>query len=388
MEHTTFAKKTVVLAALGALSLMAATVRAADETEIKPENITVTIGDKDVASKIEGDVKWDQAWFDDVNTGDTTFGGVTVVKEENGPDMITVTEKGSFTINLPTSETDGKFVTFKDTGLKVEEGGVFSNSSYVKFDQGSLTVTDADFTNGEKGVIELTGEGAEFNLSVTTAEAAGNFENAGLIILNADENKVGATMNIGAADSNPFDVTSEDKYTLNVGNVEIKSGTLTNYDKGYEVKKEPQEQAEGNEASEDEEAAPQTLVKFGTVTVGANGKFVNAEGARSEGSALVLEAENRVEIDGTSVWDTLKLTKVEGAQTVTDYVKIADKQEGKNGGDFRVTGALVIDEFATDTSGNASFTINGQTNNGQTNDAKVFADGIDISAGSHVAADV
>ena len=36
MEHTTFAKKTVVLAALGALSLMAATVRAADETGTEP----------------------------------------------------------------------------------------------------------------------------------------------------------------------------------------------------------------------------------------------------------------------------------------------------------------------------------------------------------------
>lgn len=48
MEHTTFAKKTVVLAALGALSLMAATVRAADETETEPapeaKTIEVTIG--------------------------------------------------------------------------------------------------------------------------------------------------------------------------------------------------------------------------------------------------------------------------------------------------------------------------------------------------------
>ena len=47
MEHTTFAKKTVVLAALGALSLMAATVRA-DETDTPStpdaKSITVTIG--------------------------------------------------------------------------------------------------------------------------------------------------------------------------------------------------------------------------------------------------------------------------------------------------------------------------------------------------------
>ena len=47
MEQTTFAKKTVVLAALGALSLMAATARA-DGTETpsdpQPENIEVTVG--------------------------------------------------------------------------------------------------------------------------------------------------------------------------------------------------------------------------------------------------------------------------------------------------------------------------------------------------------
>ena len=203
MEHTTFAKKTVVLATLGALSLMAATVRAADETEVKPtpiaEKITVTIG-QDVASKIEGensDVTWAQDWFDQHKQQEgTTFGGVTVVKGTDEAKTITVTDKGSLTINLPTSDADSKFVMFLGTGLKVENGGVFSNSSYVKFDKGSLTVTDADFTNGEKGVIELAGEGAEFNLSVSTAEAAGNFENAGLIILDAY-----ATMNIGSTDS-------------------------------------------------------------------------------------------------------------------------------------------------------------------------------------------
>ena len=383
MEHTTFAKKTVVLATLGALSLMAATVRAADETEVKPtpiaEKITVTIG-QDVASKIEGensDVTWAQDWFDQHKQQEgTTFGGVTVVKGTDEAKTITVTDKGSLTINLPTSDADSKFVMFLGTGLKVENGGVFSNSSYVKFDKGSLTVTDADFTNGEKGVIELAGEGAEFNLSVSTAEAAGNFENAGLIILDAD-----ATMNIGSTDSALREVTSENKFSLNVGNVEIKSGTLTNYDKGYQITKETKEEAEGEAGAEDA-ASVQTLVKFGQVTVADGGKFVNAEGALSAGSALVLEAVDTAEIDGTSVWGTLNLTKVEGAQTVTDYVKIAEKQEGKNGGDFRVTGALVIDEFVADTSGNASFTIYGKSN-----DAKVFADGIDISAGSHVAAD-
>lgn len=398
MEHTTFAKKTVVLAALGALSLMAATVRA-DETETPstpdPKPISVKI-DQEGALGIDStitdqEIKWDTEWLhqDGVLGKDGVFGGMTVVKGGDEANTITVTDKGSFTINLPTSEASDNFVTFQGTGLKVENGGVFSNSSYLKFTEGgSLTVAGAEFNNGKDGVIAFEGTtfiiDAGFSLDAEDKEALGNFENAGLIILDADAAQKGGTMNIGSIDSALREVTSEDKFSLNVGNVEIKSGTLTNYDKGYEVKKE---EVEGNKTSEDEEAAPQTLVKFGTITVGTNGKFVNAEGARSEGSALVLEAENRVEIDGTSVWDTLKLTKVEGAQTVTDYVKIADKQAGKNGGDFRVTGALVIDEFATDTSGNASFTINGQTNNGQTNDAKVFADGIDISAGSHVAAD-
>lgn len=373
MEHTTFAKKTVVLAALGALSLMAATVRAEDETDTpstpKTEIINVTVGgaDKqDVASKIEGDVKWDQAWFDlHKKEEDKPFGGVTVVKGDNA-DTITVTDKGSLTINLPTSESDGKFVTFKDTGLKVEKGGVFSNSSYLKFSgSGSLTVVGADFSNGKDGVIEF--EGTTFSLDAGDKDALGNFENAGLIVLDS-----GAKMNIGAASSEPLYVTSEQKPTLNVGNVEIKSGTLTNSDKGYEVNKETGEKAEGEPAEDVTET--QTLVKFGQVTVADGGKFVNAESARSEGSALVLQAENTAEIAGESVWGTLRIATVnDGEKSVSNFVTGVD---GKDRGDFRVTGALVIDEFATENSG---FKIEG------TKDAEVFADGITISAGSHIA---
>lgn len=395
MEHTTFAKKTVVLAALGALSLMAATVRAADETETEPapeaKTIEVTIGAGASKGTVIGStidsanekVEWNDAWLKEVLKDNETFGGLTF--KEAG--SITVNGEGSFSIDLPTKEetaagNDGKYVTFNGVNLTVEKGGTFSNSSYVKFtEKGSLTVVGADFTNDKDGVIAL--EGTTFSLNAGEKDenagekdALGNFENAGLIILD-----LSAKMDIGSSESAIHDVTSEDKFSLNVGNVEIKSGTLTNYDKGYQITKETKEEAEGEAGAEDA-ASVQTLVKFGQVTVAAGGKFVNAEGALSAGSALVLEAVNTAEIDGTSVWGTLNLTKVEGAQTVTDYVTIAGKQEGKNGGDFRVTGALVIDEFVADTSGNASFTINGKTN-----DAKVFADGIDISAGSHVAAD-
>lgn len=390
MEQTTFAKKTVVLAALGALSLMAATVRAADETDTPStpdaKSITVTIGganDQDVASKIEGegsDVTWNQAWFDQHKEEGTTFGGVKVVKGENGPDTITVAEEGSFTINLPTSEADGKFVTFQGTGLKVENGGVFSNSSYLKFtDGGSLTVAGAEFNNGKDGVIAFEGTtfsiDAGFSLDAEDKDTLGNFENAGLIIVDST-----ATMNIGSEDSAIREVGSDDKFSLNVGNVEIKSGTLTNYDKGYQVEKGTGDKAKGD--AEGEDAAPvQTLVKFGTVTVAKNGKFVNAAGALSEGSALVLEAENTVEIDGTSVWNTLHLSNVGGEKTVNNYVGIVKNDDKSVKGDFRVTGALVIDQFGADQDGKAgAFTIDGATN-----DSKVFADGVDISAGSHIA---
>lgn len=371
MEHTTFAKKTVVLAALGALSLMAATARAADETEIKPtpisENITVTIGGdkKQDVSEIKGEdakVNWNQEWFDTYHEDGTTFDGVMVVKGENGSDTITVAKEGSFTINLPTSEAAGKFVTFQGTGLKVENGGVFSNSSYVKFDKGSLTVTDADFTNGEKGVIELVGKGAEFNLSVSTAEAAGNVENAGRIVL-GDK----ATMTIGSG--NVLSASSDDKLTLDVGNVTIGSdATLTNKDKGYQVGNGANEQADG-----EEETAPiQTLVQFGTVTVDG-GQFKDVAEARSNGTALVIksvaEDKNAAEINGTSVWGALRLSKVSGDQGRESFVQIND------GGDFSVTSDLVIDQFADNRS---SFTIDGSK------DSQVFADGINISAGSHV----
>lgn len=371
MEHTTFAKKTVVLAALGALSLMAATVRAENETDTPStpdtEVINVTVGGankQDVASKIEGDVKWDQAWFDDVNTGDRTFGGVTVVKGDNA-DTITVTDKGSLTINLPTSESDDKFVTFQGTGLTVGKGGVFSNSSYVKFDKGSLTVTDADFTNGEKGVIELAGEGAEFNLSVNTAQAAGNFENAGRIVLGEK-----VTMTVGSGDV--MNVDSDDKPTLSVGNVEVGDGAkLINQDKGYQVQEEPQEQADGEGAEGDETPAAQTLVQFGTVTLDG-GQFVNAEDALSKGTALVIESvatgTKAVEINGTSVWGALRLAKVTGEQNRESFVQV--NKDAK----FQVTDSLVIGEFAED----GVFTI-------ASKDAEVFADGVNISAGSHMA---
>lgn len=394
MEHTTFAKKTVVLAALGALSLMAATVRAADETETEPApeaktiEVTIDAGASEgtvIGSTIDSaneKVEWNDAWLKEVLKDNETFGGLTF--KEAG--IITVNGEGSFSIDLPTKEetaagNDGKYVTFNGVNLTVEKGGTFSNSSYVKFtEKGSLTVVGADFTNDKDGVIAL--EGTTFSLNAGEKDenagekdALGNFENAGLIILDSS-----ATMDIGSSESAIHDVTSEDKFSLNVGNVEIKSGKLTNYDKGYQITKETKEEAEGEAGAEDA-ASVQTLVKFGQVTVAHGGKFVNAEGALSAGSALVLEAVKTAEIDGTSVWGTLNLTKVEGTQTVTDYVKIAEKQEGKNGGDFRVTGALVIDQFGADQDGKAgAFTIDGATN-----DSKVFADGVDISAGSHIA---
>lgn len=401
MEHTTFAKKTVVLAALGALSLMAATVRAADETGTEPtpeaKKIEMTIGDGEgavIGSAIDSankKVEWRDEWAQEVLGENATFDGLFFKK----PGNITVSGEGSFKIDLTTQKetaagNDGKYVTFNGVNLTVKDGGSFSNSSHLKFtESGSLTVAGAEFNNGKDGVIAFEGTtfsiDAGFSLDAEGKEALGNFENAGLIILDADATKTdatqkGATMNIGSIDSALREVTSEDKFSLNVGNVEIKSGTLTNYDKGYEVKKE---EVEGNKASEDEEAAPQTLVKFGTITVGANGKFVNAEGARSEGSALVLEAENSVVIDGTSVWNTLQIKTV-GASTegkgLNDYVTVAKGTDAQQGGDFRVTGALVIDEFGTDTNGNVgAFTLDGKT------DAKVFADGITISVGSHIA---
>ena len=387
MEQTTFAKKTVVLAALGALSLMAATARA-DGTETpsdpQPKNIEVTVGSEGVlgiASEIKNDetsVTWNDEWLkkEDVLGANESFGGVKVVKGENGLDTITVAKEGSFTINLPTSEADGKFVTFQGTGLKVENGGVFSNSSYVKFDKGSLTVEDGDFTNEEGGVIKFVGSSdsqqASFTLSVNNADAVKNFTNEGKIVLGSK-----AQMTVGSG-ANPFGVETEDTLALNVGNVEIGQGaTLTNKDKGYQVDNKDAEgegEGEGAEPGED-----QTLVHFGTVTVDG-GQFINAEDARSEGTALVIESvvdgNNAAEINGTSVWGTLRLSlEVGEGKMLSNFVDIKDNA------DFRVTGELIIDSLAE----NGSFTLDGGSDTKV--DANVFADGIDISAGSHVAAD-
>lgn len=390
MEQTTFAKKTVVLAALGALSLMAATVRAADETKTEPTtsvNIAVEIGGTgatSIGSNVETSVTWNDEWLKKkgVLGANESFGGLTV-KGNTNVNTITVTEKGSLTIDLPTQEAPdeeaAKVVTFDSVNLSVKDGGTFKNSSHVNFQNGSLTVAGAEFNNGKDGVIAFEGTtfsiDAGFSLDAEDKDTLGNFENAGLIIVDST-----ATMNIGSEDSAIREVGSDDKFSLNVGNVEIKSGTLTNYDKGYQVEKGTGDKAKGD--AEGEDAAPvQTLVKFGTVTVAKNGKFVNAAGALSEGSALVLEAENTVEIDGTSVWNTLHLSNVGGEKTVNNYVGIVKNDDKSVKGDFRVTGALVIDQFGADQDGKAgAFTIDGATN-----DSKVFADGVDISAGSHIA---
>lgn len=378
MEQTTFAKKTVVLAALGALSLMAATVRAADETETEPTtsvNIALEIGGTgatSIGSNVETSVTWGDEWLEGVLDENESFGGLTV-KGNTNVNTITVTEKGSLTIDLPTQEAteagnDGKVVTFQDVNLEVKDGGSFSNSSHVTFENGNLTVTEGAFTNEEGGVIELVGSAdspASFTLSVADADSVKNFTNEGKIVLGSN-----AQMTVGSG-ANPFGVETEDTLALNVGNVEIGQGAkLTNKDKGYQVdNKDAEGEGEGAEPGED-----QTLVHFGTVTVDG-GKFINAEGARSEGTALVIESvadgSQAAEINGTSVWGTLQLSqKIDGEKGLSDYVAI------EKGADFRVTEALVIDSF--DEGGD--FTINGST------DAKVFADGIDISVGSHVTA--
>lgn len=384
MEHTTFAKKTVVLAALGALSLMAATARA-DGTETpsdpQPKNIEVTVGSGGVlgiASEIKNDetsVTWDNEWLEQkgVLGENWSFGGLKVQGKDGSNTTITVTSDGSLTIDLPTKEAteagnDEKVVTFDDVDLNVKGGGAFSNSSHVTFQNGSLTVEDGAFTNKEGGVVEL--QGGTFTLSVTKADAVKDFTNAGTIVLSDN-----AKMTVGSSDNTA--VETEDELALNVGNVEIGQGaTLTNEDKGYQLKKETDSEG-GDDGAETGEA--QTLVHFGTVTVDG-GKFINAEGARSEGTALVIESvadgSQAAEINGTSVWGTLQLSqKVGNGKTLSHFVDI------KQNADFRVTGELIIDSFAE----NGSFTLDGGSDTEV--DANVFADGIDISAGSHVAAD-
>lgn len=385
MEQTTFAKKTVVLAALGALSLMAATARA-DGTETpsdpQPKNIEVTVGSDGVlgiASEIKNadtSVAWDDKWLEKegVLGENESFDGLTV-KGEEGSKTITVTGGGSLTIDLPTQEAteagnDEKVVTFNSVNLDVKDGGAFSNSSHVQITNGgSLTVTNGDFENGEGGVIELNG--TKFDLSVTKAELVGNFENSGTIVLSGN-----ASMTVGS--DKVMDVTSDDELTLKVGNITIgKDAVLTNKDQGYRVQNKPEEQAD-TEGAEDDVAVDKTLVQFGTVSVADGGKFVNAADALSSGTKLVLEGANTVKIGegGESVWNTLNLTKVDGTMNLSSFVAGIDDQSAQ--GDFRVTGALEIDEFQ---SSDSVFTIDGSNDD---KDAKVFADGVDLTVGKHV----
>ena len=380
MEHTTFAKKTVVLAALGALSLMAATVRA-DETENQPTPVNIAVdigveGDKGIASTIdnaEASVTWNDEWLkkDGLLGQNQTFGGLTVTGTGSNK-SISVKEGGSLTIAFgkDANQSDDADVTFNSVNLDVKDGGAFSNSSHVQITNGgSLTVTNGDFENGEGGVIELNG--TKFDLSVTKAELVGNFENSGTIVLSGN-----ASMTVGS--DKVMDVTSDDELTLKVGNITIgKDAVLTNKDQGYRVQNKPEEQAD-TEGAEDDVAVDKTLVQFGTVSVADGGKFVNAADALSSGTKLVLEGANTVKIGegGESVWNTLNLTKVDGSMNLSSFVAGIDDQSAQ--GDFRVTGALEIDEFQ---SSDSVFTIDGSNDD---KDAKVFADGVDLTVGKHV----
>lgn len=348
MEHTTFAKKTVVLAALGALSLMAATVRAADDTDTpttpEPQSVTVTIGVDGVlgvASEIKDtSVTWDDDWLkqEGVLEEGKAFGGLTVTGTDSNK-SISVTEGGALTIAFgkDANQSDNADVTFDGVKLTVEKGGTFKNSSDLKFSGGSFTV------------------------SVESAVAVEKFENTGTIYLD------GSSMTVGSG--NVLSASSDEELTLNVGDVTIGSGaTLTNKDKGYQGGNGSEEQADG-----EEETTPiQTLVQFGTVTVDG-GQFKDVVEARSNGTALVIksvaEGKKAAEINGTSVWGALRFSKVSGDQGRETFVQIND------GGDFSVTSDLVIDQFADNGS---SFTIDGSK------DAQFFADGINISAGSHI----
>lgn len=380
MEQTTFAKKTVVLAALGALSLMAATVRA-DETENQPTPVNIDVdigveGDKGIASTIdnaEASVTWNDEWLkkDGLLGQNQTFGGLTVTGTDSNK-SISVKEGGSLTIAFgkDANQSDDADVTFNSVNLDVKDGGAFSNSSHVQITNGgSLTVTNGDFENGEGGVIELNG--TKFDLSVTKAELVGNFENSGTIALSGN-----ASMTVGS--DKVMDVTSDDELTLKVGNITIgKDAVLTNKDQGYRVQNKPEEQAD-TEGAEDDVAVDKTLVQFGTVSVADGGKFVNAADALSSGTKLVLEGANTVKIGegGESVWNTLNLTKVDGTMNLSSFVAGIDDQSAQ--GDFRVTGALEIDEFQ---SSDSVFTIDGSNDD---KDAKVFADGVDLTVGKHV----
>lgn len=346
----------------------------------QPKKIEVTVGSDDVfgiASEIKNadtSVAWDDEWLEGVLGENESFGGLTV-KGNTNVNTITVTEKGSLTIDLPTQEAteagnDEKVVTFNSVNLDVKDGGAFSNSSHVQITNGgSLTVTNGDFENGEGGVIELNG--TKFDLSVTKAELVGNFENSGTIVLSGN-----ASMTVGS--DKVMDVTSDDELTLKVGNITIgKDAVLTNKDQGYRVQNKPEEQAD-TEGAEDDVAVDKTLVQFGTVSVADGGKFVNAADALSSGTKLVLEGANTVKIgeDGESVWNTLNLTKVDGTMNLSSFVAGIDDQSAQ--GDFRVTGALEIDEFQ---SSDSVFTIDGSNDD---KDAKVFADGVDLTIGKHV----
>lgn len=404
MEQNTFVKKTVVLAALSAISLMAVNAYAAEgkdggEGDKETVNIEVKVGgegNKGVSSDISNEQKsvvWGSEWLkkEGVLGENEEFGGLTIIAGKQK--TITISESGSMTIDLPTVDEERKYVTFDGVGVTVEEDADFENESYTIFQNGAdLVVKNADFTNASGGVLKFDGSNQEDNASLTIDYSnpgdVDDFVNNGKIMI---EN--GATMNVGDETRGVMKVSKDTDFALNIGDVEVgKDSVLTNYDKGYQYVKdledntgdtetqEPSQKAdEGNAegGEENDESEIKTLVHFGTVTVSVGGKFVNAKDARSSGETLILQNSGKAEIDGTSEWGSLVLSGVEKSgdetsKSISDFVTISE------GGEFAVTDSLTIKDFED----GAKFAINGADQ-----DKDILADGVDLTFGAHVSKD-
>lgn len=397
MEQNTFVKKTVVLAALSAISLMAVNAYAATPAD----EITVivdgtgegVIGVPSGISDEQNSVVWSE-WLkkNGVLGENEEFGGLTIIAGKQK--TITISGSGSMTIDLPTVDEEGKYVTFDGVGVTVEEDADFENESYTIFQNGAdLVVKNADFTNASGGVLKFDGSIIEDNAD--KASLTIDYSNPGDVDDFVNNGKImivkGATMNVGDEAPDVMKVSKDTDFALNIGDVEVgKDSVLTNYDKGYQYVKdledntgdtetqEPSQKADEGSAEggeENDESEIKTLVHFGTVTVSDGGKFVNAKDARSSGETLILQNSGKAEIDGTSEWGSLVLSGVEKSgdetsKSISDFVTISE------GGEFAVTDSLTIKDFE-DT---ATFNIEGKTD-------KFLADGVDLTFGAHVSKD-
>lgn len=353
MSNATFSRKPLVAAVLTTLAVFSAGAMAANgEQEVnKDVALTVDTGANTVPNTIKDEKIWDEDWAKTFNKDFTNASGKVTIKGQNS-DKITISKDEA---NKTAGKLTNKLSSLTlNVALDVNEGGTFVTNGTIEASKaitvdGSLVntgtlKTNADLTvtggfDNAKGTIEVTGTNATSQAKVTINGLANNTE----------------------FEAAPASVV--------MGDITLTNATLTNKDKGYKLKTE----ADKKEGEDDKKPETRARVSYGNVTLKANGKFVNAEGALDSGSRLTITKDagtDAAKINGKSTWGTINAQKEKAITVGNKGTLSADYLEyGYDAGSTATIGDLVIvtemDQKKGQFTVNKGFTVGSFAQNGK-----------------------